>query len=221
VNQIFADCVIMFSGGRDSTLAAVRLHAESKRLALVTVSSDHLTGIDRVHQRLYELKSILPPTTPWIHIIAPHSLSERGGGEAFTCLPCHRFYTLAGAITADKLGAKIIAFGYSGYQSNWPEQTPYAVHRLEQVLHHNNLDLMVPVYDIQSKDSAVRELATFNLSFDALEQKCLLAKTNATLSATSMVQSVDFSMAALQTMLQGRLKFDLSVASQLTLGSLG
>ncbi|HVB80636.1 MAG TPA: hypothetical protein VNE82_11915, partial [Candidatus Binataceae bacterium] len=35
-------CVLMFSGGRDSTLAALRLSKESTSLTLVTVTSDHL-----------------------------------------------------------------------------------------------------------------------------------------------------------------------------------
>lgn len=220
MNRDSVDCVVMFSGGRDSTLAAVRLHSQAKRVALVTVSSDHLVGIDRVRQRLLELRSILPESTPWIHIISPHSLSERRDLEAFTCLPCHRFYTQAGVLMADDLGAKILAFGYSGYQSWWPEQTPYAVHRLSEELREIDLDLATPVYAVDSKDAAGRELEALNLSPEALEQKCLLAKATAPLLGVDIIRSVDVSMALLGSTLRGRHQRDISIKSRLTLGSL-
>ena len=37
--------LIMFSGGRDSTLAVVRLHLAGTPMTMVTVTSDHLVGI--------------------------------------------------------------------------------------------------------------------------------------------------------------------------------
>jgi hypothetical protein len=36
--------LVMFSGGRDSTLAALRLHQEGMPIALVTITSNHLVG---------------------------------------------------------------------------------------------------------------------------------------------------------------------------------
>jgi PP-loop superfamily ATP-utilizing enzyme len=57
-------CLLMFSGGRDSTLAAVRMTRRGSPLILVTVSSSHLVGIDRVRRRLGELARIIPIETP-------------------------------------------------------------------------------------------------------------------------------------------------------------
>lgn len=56
-------CVLLFSGGRDSTIAAVRLSRSFERLFLVTITSEHLIGIASVRRRLSELKSRLPQTT--------------------------------------------------------------------------------------------------------------------------------------------------------------
>src|SRR5438552_11850009 len=57
-------CLLMFSGGRDSTLAALRLHHGRVPLRLVTVTSSHLTGINLVRRRLSELSKIPPATKP-------------------------------------------------------------------------------------------------------------------------------------------------------------
>ena len=67
-------CLLMFSGGRDSTLAALRLHHGRVPLRLVTVTSSHLTGINLVRRRLSELSKILPATTPWLNIRQPVDL---------------------------------------------------------------------------------------------------------------------------------------------------
>jgi hypothetical protein len=63
--------VLMFSGGRDSTIAAVRLSRVVSELILVTVTSSHLVGIDRVRQRIAELRPILPRGSTWLHVGVP------------------------------------------------------------------------------------------------------------------------------------------------------
>jgi hypothetical protein len=42
-------CVLLFSGGRDSTISAIKLSAFFERLILVTVTSQHLVGMDAVY----------------------------------------------------------------------------------------------------------------------------------------------------------------------------
>jgi PP-loop superfamily ATP-utilizing enzyme len=59
-------CILMFSGGRDSTLAAIRLAQEWEKLVLVTVTTEHLVGLGSVIKRLEELKLHLPGNTEWI-----------------------------------------------------------------------------------------------------------------------------------------------------------
>jgi hypothetical protein len=66
--------LLMSSGGRDSTLAAVRMARDALPLALVTVSSSHLFGIERVKARLGELAGCLDDITPWLHVRQPIDL---------------------------------------------------------------------------------------------------------------------------------------------------
>jgi hypothetical protein len=114
----------MFSGGRDSTLAALRLHRSATPLSLVTVTSSHLIGLNLVRRRLSELSKVLPETTPWLNVRQPVDLKTDTSFYEQTCLPCHHAYVVVSGAIAALTGIRSLAFGYAGYQNNWPEQTP-------------------------------------------------------------------------------------------------
>lgn len=163
----------MFSGGRDSTAAVVRLNERSMSQTLVTICSDHLVGINSVKKRLLELKRILPPQTEWRLIRQPRELMTDTSFYQKTCLPCHHGYVVVGAITAFALGAERLSFGYAGYQNTWPEQTPLAVETLSNTLAAYGITLDLPVYAVGSRSDVEAELIAAGLTPHALEQKCL------------------------------------------------
>lgn len=171
-------CVLLFSGGRDSTLSAIRLVESGSIPILVTVKSDHLEGIHRVQKRLRELRAHLPGKTRWLLIRQPPPLPGTPAVSSSTCLPCQRAYIMVGARIAEISGCKSLALGYAGYQSSWVEQTPEAVERLKQALADHGLDLALPVYSIPSKEEAISELKKHGLTSNALEQKCLKQQFN-------------------------------------------
>lgn len=185
-----ARCVLMFSGGRDSSLAAVRLFRAGYEPVLVTVTSDHLIGIDKVHQRLRELKAILPAETRWLHVGQPENLFTDKMFYAKTCLPCHQAYVVVAAKIAKAVGSRRIALGYASYQSDWPEQTPLATVRLKAVLADFGMELILPAYDVPSKDEAITELKCDGLSEMSLEQKCLQQVLNVKLEPAHLAEQV-------------------------------
>lgn len=194
----------MFSGGRDSTLAALRMRDRGIAPVLVTISSWHLVGIDRVRQRFREIEQLLPIGTPWLVLRQPDELKTDTSFYEQTCLPCHHAYVIVGAAVAAKAGIGALGFGYASYQSAWPEQTPFAVERLGKVLRLHDIRLDLPVYDIGSREQALKELAAKGLSTAALEQKCIRQVTNVALTPERLIQQVnlweraiDASMAAL------------------------
>lgn len=156
--------LIMFSGGRDSTLAVVRLHLAGTPMTMVTVTSDHLVGIERVRRRLIELARYLPGDTRWLQVRQPKELLTDTSFYEQTCLSCHHAYVVASCVLARVVGARRLAFGYAGYQMDWPEQTPLAVSRLAAVLARYDIRLELPVYDLASREAAVAELQQFGLS---------------------------------------------------------
>lgn len=184
-------CLLMFSGGRDSTLAAVRLHRAGTSIALVTVTSGHLVGIDRVKRRLGELAVMLPPDTPWIQVRQPVDLRTDTSFYEQTCLPCHHAYVVVSAAMAVSASARCLAFGYARYQADWPEQTPLAVSSLRRVLARYGIRLELPVHDLPSREAALAELASLGMSGEALEQKCLRQLTNVPLSDERLGQQVE------------------------------
>lgn len=183
-------CLLMFSGGRDSTLAAVRMARRGLPLLLLTVSSNHLVGVERVRQRLRELAKIVPAETRWILIKQPAELGTDTSFYQQTCLPCHHAYVVVAAVLARFTGLRRLAFGYASYQSDWPEQTPLAVESLGRVLARHEVTLELPVHDIYAPQDAVRELAEFGLSTASLEQKCLRQVTNVKLDHDLLAQQV-------------------------------
>lgn len=172
----------MFSGGRDSTLAAARLGAAGVPQVLVTVSSGHLHKISEVTKRLRELRQLLQPETLWVRVDQPVASPEDLFLSAPTCFPCHRAYTSIGVSMATHFGASTLAFGYTRYQSDWPEQTPQAVTFLRNLLADINITLVTPVYDVSSKSEASAELTSLHLSPVALEQKCSIQINNRVLT---------------------------------------
>ena len=175
-------CVLMFSGGRDSTLAALRLHQQGYNLTLVTICSDHLQGIDSVRARLREIRRILPGHTQWLRIRQPKELRTDTSFYETTCLPCHHAYVVVAVAVAVSLAVTTLAFGYAGYQNTWPEQTPTAISHLRATLGRHGIDLLLPVYDLASRQEAQTELGRQHLSIDALEQKCSQQIDNVALS---------------------------------------
>ncbi len=185
-----SSCVLMFSGGRDSSIAAVRLAKQGARLHLVTVSSGHLLGIENVRRRLMELKPLLPPSTKWLQVRQPHDLKTDTSFYEMTCLPCHHSYVVASCIIAAKHQAKRLAFGYARYQSNWPEQTPLAIERLRSVLWAYGIALDLPVYDLASRESAIEILRRLGVSTASLEQKCIQQISNVTLTDDRLISQI-------------------------------
>jgi hypothetical protein len=94
------------------------------------------------------------------------------------------------AAIARSLSAQRLAFGYTRYQSDWPEQTPLATSRLAAVLGEYGIKLELPVIDLPSREHAQAELAAAGLSPDALEQKCRRQVSNVKLDESDLVAQI-------------------------------
>lgn len=192
-------CILMFSGGRDSTLAALRLADRGFDPVLVTITSGHLFGLNAVRRRLAELRGVMPGGTQWMTVRQPHELRTDTSFYERTCLPCQHAYVVVAVATALSLAATHLAFGYAGYQSAWPEQTPLAVERLTTVAADLGLELLLPVYDLRSREDAVAELAARGMSTEALEQKCIRQVHNVALPDAQLKAQVALWEGAIRT----------------------
>lgn len=210
-------CLLMFSGGRDSTIAAVRLARKFASLTLVTVTSDHLVGIQTVQQRVVQLKPHLPAQTEWLQVEQPLLPPLKSLGNA-SCLPCQRAYAIIGGILAKRFGVRDMALGYAKYQSDWPEQTQQATTKLKKVLERFGLRLQLPVYDLVSKAEAEKELTSYGLSADSLEQKCLRQENNLNIPPDLLEQEVEIWGESIIQLLRGAESMPLSIVSRIKIG---
>jgi hypothetical protein len=212
--------VLMFSGGRDSTVGCLRLHKMGNSITLVTITSTHLEGIERVKARLRELAKVLPEDTQWIHIEQPEELLTDTSFYDQTCLPCHHAYVVVSAIIARSVNAHRIAFGYTSYQGDWPEQTPLAISRLAFTLKKYGIDLVLPVYDIDSRDDVIAELLDNGFSCESLEQKCLRQVTNIALSEDRLSEQVALWESAIDKSMNQMHQIPINVLEHCKLGDL-
>lgn len=213
------EVILMFSGGRDSTLAALRLHDAGHRLKLVTVTAGHLFGLNNVERRLRELASMLPEDTEWLQIVQPALRGTQHFFHRQTCLPCQSAYVVTGVNVARQMGAGTIALGYARYQAGFPEQGPQATLVLQRTLMAHGLILTLPVYDIASRAIAMLELKTRGVSELALEQKCTRQVSNVELEGVELSQQLDLWAKAINEEL-GRTRLILDISRRIRLGDL-
>jgi hypothetical protein len=215
--------VLMFSGGRDSTIAAFRLADKIPNLLLVTVSTDHLFGIESVEERIRELKPHLSKDSAWM-LVSCNSEQfieySRYLALSRTCLPCHFLYTLIGIAAAEHVSASELAFAFTFYQSSWPEQTMTAIDALGRVLTARGIQLSLPVYDLKTKQAAIRELEMRSLATSALEQKCLRQITNVVLDESSLAAEIKEWEKALCEVLSQKVVLPLNVIRYAKMSSL-
>lgn len=183
-------CILLFSGGRDSTVSAIYLAQQYEYLYLTTVKSVHLKGIENVYQRLKELKSFVTGKCTWelyrkIENLPLNSL------KVTTCLPCHAYYVALVQNIAVEKNIKNISLGYVGYQNCWEEQSEYAKQELKKYLKSEGLNLILPVENVASKSEIKKILKKFELTEDALEQKCLKSIFNVHLDDSEIKDQVD------------------------------
>lgn len=191
--------ILLFSGGRDSTLAAVRLARQCAPLTLLTMTHDGLENLFAVKVRLRELSPLLRAGTEWL-------LVERDPDEVRLQepQPIHLKFNITLIVTATEIAKERdvceIAFGYADYQAHWTEQSPPALSELSSLLRRSGFELLLPVWSLVSKEAAIEELTTLNLSVAALEQKS--SSRNAALSCDELRREIRLWAACIEAAVQ-------------------
>lgn len=185
------NCVLLFSGGRDSTVAALRLASRFKHLVLVTVRSPHMIGMERLQFRIGELRRTLKNQCEWMLIPETGSFHRATAAKSAGCISCHFGYFWIASALAHQLRCDSIACGFVAYQSDWVEQTPYAIQRLSEFLQQRKQRLLLPVLEIQSRAQVEAELESHGLSTDSHELKCVRQHVDPGLTGEKLKAMVD------------------------------
>lgn len=183
------DVLLMYSGGKDSTLAAIRLHNEGYNVHFIHFDNGHMRDQDKPYLTFkktfqdkegyffdYELSEVniedLFETyySNWNHtLIDPLLTSE------IRCLSCRMaMYTTLIRI-AKKEGFKYIAEGARISQKFMLEQIPI-IERLTKLAQSNGIELLLPVLHLYDDEKEKQELLDNGYSSKTWESKCLIGK---------------------------------------------
>jgi hypothetical protein len=195
-------CVLLFSGGRDSTLAAIRLARSFSRIVLVTVKSPYMTGASKLELRLEELKRVLSVQCEWLLVPEKRLLANQAEAEDLGCIGCHFGYFASAYSIARQLDCNCIACGFVEYQNSWVEQTPYSVVRLRHLMSQYGIKLVLPVAELRSKREVQMELTSYGVTQDSLELKCSKQGIDPGLAESPLRAVVDEGIEALHMALQ-------------------
>lgn len=203
-----ASIILLFSGGRDSTCAAVRLIQSGEHPLLLTVIDTGCQTDCNTKLRVNELRERVDHSLCWISARAP-DLYEAAMGLAMktapSCLPCLCVRLTVAVSLARRLGITKVATGFSGYQSSWVEQTPAAIDATRAFLKEYSIDLELPVASLDSKDAAIRFLTASHLRPESLEPVCHCADVGTTehAPASLIVEDITGGFAVCRRLLNG------------------
>lgn len=193
--------VVMFSGGRDSSLVTCLLHQRGYSVALLTTSSGASFGEELVDYRVGELRAALKAALPWSRVSTPglfrsvaiadieHDFARWStnliilGGQLASLTE--------GIVHCLQNGVETLAAGYVKYEQDYHEQTPVAVAWLREYCASFGIALELPVYDYTSADHVKYALLNFGVSTKSLEAVSLFGDSFSAASGTVIREYLD------------------------------
>ncbi len=190
------DVLLMYSGGKDSTLSAIRLHNAGYNVHFIHFDNGHMRDSDKPYLTFkktfegkkgfsfdYELSSVNIQNLfktyfyQWEHDLMRNKVdkNDRALTSEIRCLSCRMaMYTALIKIAKDK-GFKIIAEGARISQKFMLEQIPI-IERLKKLAEDNDLELLLPVLDLEDDKLEIEELLANGYSAKTWESKCLIGQ---------------------------------------------
>jgi diphthamide synthase (EF-2-diphthine--ammonia ligase) len=177
---------VLFSGGKDSTLAAYVHHRRGDFLHLVSFDSGLGYGREIRDLRLTELAAVLGADSFEATTIRNYGLVRRMCFSKLAddvrqdgyhlILLGEAFAMIARAVDFCRFrGLTTIVFGATGYQEHLPEQQPLAVEFFREFCAGHGVELSTPVYAYKDENTVKDELVDAGLSDKSLEGSTLLA----------------------------------------------
>jgi tRNA(Ile)-lysidine synthase TilS/MesJ len=181
------DTALLFSGGVDSTYAAVVLARSCRRVHLLTFQNGHgHYGFRRVKRRHKELESRFPgsfePNLQSIKDLFKQTVvdqlpedHERYGSAFVWCLGCKLSMHAAAIKHCLRTGLTHIADGSAGDTAEMVEQMPVSVAAIQRLYQDHGIEFSVPVYDVPRDEKRVElKRLGFNLGIPLLDRHLLI-----------------------------------------------
>ena len=213
------DCLLMYSGGKDSTLAAIRLYNAGYNVHFIHFDNGHMRDQDKPYLTFqktfnkeqdyyfdYELSSVDIKQLfeeyygEWSDLIDNQDLLSE-----IRCLSCRMaMYTKLLQIAKEK-GYKYVAEGARISQKFMLEQIPI-ITRLKDLASSQGIKLLLPVLYVDDDQEEIDELLANNHSSKTWESKCLIGKPPKDKTSDDERIIVDYYDSILEPAVQKRLK---------------
>lgn len=213
------DCLLMYSGGKDSTLAAIRLYNAGYNVHFIHFDNGHMRDQDKPYLTFqktfnkdqdyyfdYELSSVDIKKLfeeyygEWSNLIDNQELLSE-----IRCLSCRMaMYTKLLQIAKEK-GYKYVAEGARISQKFMLEQIPI-ITRLKDLASSHGIKLLLPVLYVDDDQEEIDELLANNHSSKTWESKCLIGKPPKDKTSEDERIIVDYYDSVLEPAVQKRLK---------------
>lgn len=202
-NDVNQTVLLLQSGGRDSAIAAINLLEKGFNVAAITFSAYAAQHIKKPRKRAIEISENYSNYSwnmvefgKWENALKNDVTGLIDDVMPRSCLLCALSKITAAISICNKMGYNKIAMGYADYQSDWAEQTPYAIKLQKNELEKHGIELILPAQDISSKTEAITTLSTNKLSPDSLENPCCISKWGTQPVSDDLIkQSIDLSFA--------------------------
>lgn len=185
--------IVLFSGGRDSLLTTCKLIEDGFRVYMVTFENDFMLnssnakhGANRIIKKygydkaeflgIKNISAIFREFFPLYFNMKPKEISKEYGEltiSQFNCLACRSSMYIYCIIKAKQMGIKYIAAG-TRKSEGFVVQLPIMINKFKKFLKQYSLELLTPIYDLNSKWELKNSLLQRGFVPKTLEPQCLL-----------------------------------------------
>ena len=195
------EVVVLFSGGRDSSLVACLMANQNKKVHLLTCNNGVSIKPELAEFRFKELQAAFPAEIVSRTIVPSYGLFRR---IALVDIEqdFHQFkknlillgYQLAahteGIIYCKRNNIRVLASGFTRYEAHYAEQLPEAITALTAFAREYEVEYLVPVYEYSSADEVKYALLDFGVSTKSLEGVSIFADTFSDPSSELVLQYI-------------------------------
>lgn len=212
------DCLLLYSGGKDSTLAAIRLYKAGYNVHFIHFDNGYMLDQNKPYLTFIEtfnkdkdyyfdyslssvdIKDLFNEYFKQFKLIDPSLESE------IRCLSCRMaMYTKAIEIAKER-GYKYIAEGARISQKFMLEQLPI-IDRLKDLAASQGIKLLCPVLYVDDDQKLIEELLESGHSSKTWESKCLIGKQAKDKTKEDEQIIIDYYDTVLEPSIQKRLKY--------------
>jgi hypothetical protein len=197
--------LVLFSGGRDSSLSACLLATAGRGVHLLTCNNGVSIGEDLSQHRYVELQTSLGKRLEGRTVVSSMGLFRRVAlqdieldfarfGKNLILLGSQLATHTEGIVFCLDHGLKSMAAGTTKYQEHFPEQMDVARDRLRAFCGEFGIEYLLPVVDFAAEDEVKYRLLEYGVSTKSLEAVSIFSDTFSQPTEDQVAEYIDLKL---------------------------